>query len=457
MQVVADAELSALDPDVIEHYRRLRADVNPEAEELGWPDEELLEALGATRRHNGSTRPTVAGILLFGTKKALRTYFPMMRIDYIRVPGVQWVKDPDRRFETIEIRSPLIRAVARARAAILDDLPRAFSLPSGAIQGQDIPLSIQIIRYANRLEIRNPGYSLKADDRLGEPGSETRNPKIAAVFHDIKYAETKGSGIRVMRELMAEHNLSPPVLQSDRTNNSFLALLLFHHFLNELDLEWLASFGEDGLTEDECKALVSAREVGAIDNASYRDINRGADTLAASKHLRRLCGFGLIEKRGQGSATYYVPTKKLLQGWYEIQSRESGAQSGEFPAQSGEFPAQSGEFPAQSGELPAQSGKLSGVQKSTRRSALTGLPRELAEEIRGLKARARGETLQAIVLKLCSHKDLSVAALARILRRHPDYLQERVVAPLVRMGRLEFTIPSEPTHPRQTYRTRKET
>ncbi len=30
----------------------------------------------------------------------------------------------------------------------------------------------QIIRFANRLELRNPGYSLKAPDRLGEPGSE---------------------------------------------------------------------------------------------------------------------------------------------------------------------------------------------------------------------------------------------------------------------------------------------
>ncbi|MEZ6081893.1 MAG: hypothetical protein R3C56_41325 [Pirellulaceae bacterium] len=112
----------------------------------------------------------------------------MMRIDYIRVPALRWVKDPDRRFDTIEIRAPLIRAIQRARSAILDDLPKAFSLPAGEVQSKDIPVlpdrvirevianaimhrdyrvhgSIQIIRYSNRLEIRNPGYSLKADER----------------------------------------------------------------------------------------------------------------------------------------------------------------------------------------------------------------------------------------------------------------------------------------------------
>ncbi len=103
----------------------------------------------------------------------------MMRIDYIRVPGVKWVRDPDRRFDTVEIRSPLIRAVQRARASVLDDLPRAFSLPAGETQGKELPLlpdrvirevvanaaihrsyrvhgSIQIIRYANTWRSATP-------------------------------------------------------------------------------------------------------------------------------------------------------------------------------------------------------------------------------------------------------------------------------------------------------------
>lgn len=107
-----------------------------------------------------------------------------------------------------------------------------------------------------------------------------------------------------MRELMSERDLSLPLLQSDRTGNSFMAMLLFHHFLSKDDLDWLQSFETHGLTEAEMKALISAREVGAIDNSTYRDIDRDADTLGASRHLRRLCDCGLLEKKGNGPATF---------------------------------------------------------------------------------------------------------------------------------------------------------
>ncbi|MCU0713990.1 MAG: putative DNA binding domain-containing protein, partial [Pirellula sp.] len=337
-QTIRDSSLDDLDPEAIDFYRTLRREVNPQAEELRWNDEDLLRALGATKSVDGKETPTVAGVLLFGKSMALRRLFPMMRIDYVRVPGLRWVKDPDRRFDTIEIRAPLIRAIQRVRAAILDDIPKAFSLPAGEVQSREVPLlpdrvvrevvanavmhrdykvhgSIQVIRYSNRLEVRNPGYSLKSEERLGQPGSETRNPKIAAVLHDVKFAETKGSGIRVMRELMTENSLSLPLLESDRANNSFMAMLLFHHFLSPEDLAWLKSFDSLHLNEEEMKAMISAREVGAINNSTYRDINRNVDTLTASKQLKKLCDSGLLEKKGRGSATYYVITPQALKNW----------------------------------------------------------------------------------------------------------------------------------------------
>jgi ATP-dependent DNA helicase RecG len=215
-QIVPDARLDDIDDEAIDLYRQLRRDVDPRAEELSWEQNDLLEAVGAVKRQKNELKPTIAGVLLFGKPIALRRLFPMMRIDYIRVPGTQWVKDPDRRFDTIEIRSPLIRAIQRARSAVLDDLPKAFSLPAGEIQGQEIPLlpdravrevianavmhrdyrvhgSIQIIRYANRLEVRNPGFSIKAEERLGEPGSETRNPNLRKLC-DCGLLEKKGQG-----------------------------------------------------------------------------------------------------------------------------------------------------------------------------------------------------------------------------------------------------------------------
>lgn len=200
--VLADADLQDLDPTAVEDYRQLRRQINPTAEELVWSDNDLLRALGCVQRVGEQLKPTVAGVLLFGTSMALRRCFPMMRIDYIRVPGRQWVENPDHRFDTLEIRAPMFTAIRRATNTVRDELLQSFTLPEGALAREDEPTlplrvireaivnavmhrsyrihgAIQIIRYANRLEIRNPGHSIKAEEQLGEPGSETRNPRDA--------------------------------------------------------------------------------------------------------------------------------------------------------------------------------------------------------------------------------------------------------------------------------------
>ena len=203
---------------------------------------------------------------------------------------------------------------------------QSFSLPEGALISEDEPTlplrvireaivnavmhrsyrihgAIQIIRYANRLEIRNPGHSIKAEEQLGEPGSQTRNPRIAAVMHEVNIAETKGSGIRAMRELMLASGLLPPTFESSRRPDQFVATFLFHHFLGAADLAWLRRITDDSLNDEEARALVFVREMGAIDNAAYRSINR-VDTLSASVHLRRLRDLHLLEMKGSGNRTY---------------------------------------------------------------------------------------------------------------------------------------------------------
>ncbi len=52
-------------------------------------------------------------------------------------------------------------------------------------QGYRTHRPTQFRRFADRLEIENPGASLKDPDRLGEPGSELRNPRIAQMFYEL--------------------------------------------------------------------------------------------------------------------------------------------------------------------------------------------------------------------------------------------------------------------------------
>jgi ATP-dependent DNA helicase RecG len=461
--IIPDAALDDLDPAAIAEYRRLRREADANAEELQWPDEQLLRGLCATRPADDAVKPTAAGILLFGTAPAIRRIFPLMRIDYIRVPGKEWIDDPERRFETIEIRAPLPMAIRRAYAAVRDDLPTAFSLPEGSLERQDqavipervlrealvnavmhrsyrISGSIQIIRYSNRLEIRNPGHSLVADEHLGEPGSQTRNPKIAAVLHDLRLAETKGSGIRVMREMMRRFNLSSPTFESSRSPDRFVATLLFHHFLGEEDLQWLTRFEPLHLTDDEKRALIYVREVGGIDNASYRDLNQ-VDTLAASGHLRKLRDAGILRMEGRGAATYYVPTPTFKQ------TLKAGASEG-VPSKSEGVGAASEGVPGENEGVP---GENEGVASQS--EGVFGIPRDLKAQLPRKRERVSREKLRDFILELCRLRAMPARELARLLHRNPVHLVTQHLTPLIKSSQLRYLHPEVPAHPEQAYRT----
>lgn len=467
--LVPDATLDDIATEALADYRQTRAQANPDAEELRWTDEELLRSLGCISKDGqGHLRPTVAGIMLFGTAQALRRCFPMTRVDYIRVPGRDWVPDPERRFDTIELRDPLFRLIRRAQAAVLDDLPKGFALKEGDLQRQDKPVipqrvirealvnalmhrsyrshsPVQIIRYANRLEIRNPGFSLKSPEHLGEPGSEPRNPRIAAVLHETRFAETKGSGIRVMRDTMEQAGLTPPLFESDRGNDQFVARYFFHHFLGADDVAWLAQFKDAQLSPDEAKALVVVREAGAIDNANYRTLNK-VDTHSASAALRRLRDAGLLVQKGRGSATYYVPAERLGLGQ---QALAEGANS---PLSSNPHGLSSNPSGLSSNPSELTSNPQTNAQDTARAALLDELPGSLAARLGAIGQRHPPQEVQDLVVALCSLRDWPVDELALVLRRNPEVVRQNYLRPLMRDGRLVMTRPEEPNDPQQAYR-----
>ena len=296
----------------------------------------------------------------------------MMRIDYIRIPGREWISDPDRRFDTVEIRAPLLIAARRAIAAVGDDLPASFRLPEGAtIRSDETVLPIRVLREAIVNAVMHRSYrihgpirdpALREPARGAEPGSfaegrgtarrarSTRNPRVAAVLHEVHLAETKGSGIRAMRELMLQHDLLPPTFESSRRPDQFVATFLFHHFLGEADLKWLRSVTTERLSDEEARALVFVREAGAIDNAAYRAINR-TDTLQASVHLRRLRDLQIMEMKGAGNRTYYVPNH-----WPDLKMEADPHQVTGDPHQPGPDPHQVTADPHQVAGDPRQPG-----------------------------------------------------------------------------------------------------
>jgi ATP-dependent DNA helicase RecG len=454
--LLADARLDDFDPAAVSVYRRERTRINPQAEELDYGDEDLLEALGALRRVDGRLQPTLAGIVLFGKPVALRRLLPVVRIDYIRVPGNEWIEDPEHRFQSIDIRKPLLLALPQAEASIIDELPKGFRLPEGQLQSVQEPIlprkvirealanaamhrsynvhsPTQIIRYGNRIEIRNVGYSLKEPAQLGTPGSRLRNPAIAAVLHDLHLAEAKGTGIRAMRRLAAEAGLPLPEIHSDRQANEFRLTLFLHNLLTPDDHAWLRGFAGPTVSADEAKVLIYVRATGAVDNMACRDFC-GLDTLAASLVLRRLRDRGLLEKQGAGSRTYYT---------LAASERNVFVNSGQP-----ELPL---DVPGFAGTPSIASTRPSPPTDETCNPELATLPDELATLLATLKGRTTGEALRKGIRRLCAWAPLTGDQLATLLGKDRHYLRNKHLIPMVRDGQLRFLYPESAKHPHQAY------
>jgi ATP-dependent DNA helicase RecG len=446
-----------VDENALRRYRILRGKVNAAAEELSYSDEELLEALGCLNKLN-KQELNLAGLALFGASKALRAHLPMLRVDYIRIPGNTWVENPDERFTTIDMRGALLLLVYRLIEAINADLPKGFLLPEDEIQATSVGLPtkvlreaivnavmhrsyrehrpIQVIRYDNRIEVINPGYSLKSEDRLGEPGSETRNPFIAAVFHETNLAETKGSGIRAMRKLMAQAHLAPPTFDSDRNGNQFVSRLLLHHFLNEHDLQWLAKFEQFQLNDGQKQALIFVREVGAIDNQTYRQMT-DCDTLKASNELRMLKNQDLLANKGKGRATYYVSGKQLA----VVSDTNTAVQH--------PLSAPPNALSAPPNALSAPPNVLSALP-----NALSALPEDILGRIAELKQREHdADKIKDIIVDLCKIRAMKATEIAGYFGKGEDYIKRKYLSPMIADKQLQYTYPEMLNHPDQAYKS----
>ncbi|MGA2855124.1 MAG: transcriptional regulator, partial [Verrucomicrobiota bacterium] len=245
----------------------------------------------------------------------------------------------------------------------------------------------------------------------------------------------------------------------DRERNQFVVTLFFHHFLSPDDWVWLRKL-EVELNDEEARALVFVREAGAINNAAYRDINR-VDVLNASTHLRRLRDNGLLNQKGKGADTYYLPTEKFLAPLRPTAPAATGAQpiqpppqSGMLSAQSGKLAAQPSNLPAQPSNLPAQPSNLPAQPSNLglQTELLKSLPEHLSRRVSGLSGKADREAVAALIVDLCVWQPLAADQIATILGRNPVYLRTSFLVPLVRSKRLRHTIPEQPNHPQQKYR-----
>lgn len=464
--IAPDTDLDDIDENAVRRYRTLREKINPDAEELNYSDIDLLRSLKAiSKDKTGNWRLTNTGLLVFGKQMAIRREMPSVRVDYIRVPGNEWISDPHHRFDSIDMRGSMLLLTGRAFNAIAEDLPRRFALVPGNLQA-DRPLSIpedvlreaivnalihqslrvhrpiQIIRYSNRIEITNPGFSFKPEESLGEPGSEMRNPTIGSIFHETQLAEAKGTGIGTMRRLLKDAGMMPPTFESDRGRNIFTTRILLHHFLSESDLKWLATFKNMNFSDCQKTALIFLREVGAIDNMTYRQLS-GVSSRDAAKELKQLENLNLIEMKGQGRKAYYIPSDKLKMLYDKSEGK--GVSSEPKGVSSGDKGVSSDNSKGVSSGDKGVSSEDKGVS-----SMDMEMPENIIFRVRSLRQRVPKTELSELITDLCSIRPLSIEELGEILGRTTKYLR-KILPELIKDKRIKYTYPEMVNHPNQKY------
>lgn len=247
-----------------------------------------------------------------------------------------------------------------------------------------------------------------------------RNPAVAAVLHELNWAETKGSGIRTMRRLSGEAGLPLPEFVSDRQKNEFKVTLFLHNLLTEDDFAWLKALTGDTLNADEAKVLIYARETGAVDNTACRDFC-GLDTLQASAVLRRLRDRDLLEKQGAGSRTHYVLS-------ISSERADPHPEQGKLML---EPIAEGNKHSLKGGKLSVEGVKLSHAD----------LPPELTTLLPKVGERLSAQALRQLICILCSWRSLRGEELATLLGKDLKYLRNKHLTVMVQNGQLGLLYP----------------
>ena len=234
-------------------------------------------------------------------------------------------------------------------------------------------------------------------------------------------------------DLIALYAGLPPTLESSRRPDHFVATFLFHHFLRPDDLAWLRRLTTEPISDEEARALVFVRELGAIDNAAYRSINR-TDTLNASGHLRRLRDLQLLEMKGSGSRTYYAPGSAFVTPLAQaVDDRHQIISNSHRLVNNSRQPDDN-------------------THQANTNPLLASVPVELKTRVPPLGNKPRREVLRVLIEDLCRWQNLSARELAAILngREHKPLVRD-YLSPMVNEGVLAYTNPAMENHPDQRY------
>ena len=260
-------------------------------------------------------------------------------------------------------------------------------------------------------------------------------------MYDLSFAETKGSGIRTIRTLLREANLEEPSFVSNVTGNSFRATYSLNQLMSKDDLLWLGQFKGYELNDNEARALLIAKNLGAVNNSTLRE-DTNLDTLQASHVLQRLSKeYDLLVKHGAGTATTYTLNWTRLQAiGFKTETLHLEAETPHLEAETPHFGAEAPHLGAETPHLGAEAPHLEVKTES-----------HIENAIATLGYRAKKEKVQKIIVQLCLLKPQTKDDLIVRLNKG-EQLVQRYLKDLRTKGILEYFYPQIPNHPTQAYK-----
>jgi len=326
---IVRAGLDDLDrPALDEYVRRLRR-AQPRAADFAQPFEDVLKQLGVVRDAEGTLRPTLAGLLVFG--RYPHQFEPQLVITFLQFYGTSDTEPAPggRRFlDNQKFEGAVPEIIDRAVIHVMGSV-RKSSLIEGVYR-RDIPeypeeavreavvnavahrdysgfargSYIQIRLFADRLEVHSPGglYGRVTEETLEEEHS-TRNRLLMRLMEDLRLVENRGSGIRIMIAALRKANLEPPRFQDRRV--SFRVIFHSHTLMSPEAVAWLNQFADRPLNDGQRVALAYLRQHERVTNGEYRRLNH-VDRDAATRDLRGLVRVGLIDQHGTRGGAYYT-------------------------------------------------------------------------------------------------------------------------------------------------------
>ena len=209
-------------------------------------------------------------------------------------------------------------------------------------------------------------------------------------------------------------------------------------------------------------ALVFVREVGAIDNATYRQLDSSITHARARLEIHKLCDLGFLEKKGQGRNTYYIRTSKVVSLGERLRPQDKrllpqhGTLGEKIPPQGEMYHGKHGTFGERyQGENERYQGKLGTFEEPTpalnRDTLLEELPDELKIKIEKVGKRILKEDLNQIIIALCSMRPYNIEELTLLLGRNPKSFKNFNIKNLLETKRLFYWIPEMIRHPQQKY------